>query len=54
VADWLAWHAQYDDPESPLSRRLRVVQGRLSERLDAHVGAVRVVSACAGAGAGAT
>src|SRR4051812_29233674 len=48
--DWLAWHAQYDDPQSPLSRRLRVVQGRLSEWLDEHEGAVRVVSACAGDG----
>jgi SAM-dependent methyltransferase len=48
--DWLAWHADYDDPESALSRRLRVVQGRVSEGLDDHDGEVRVVSACAGDG----
>jgi hypothetical protein len=24
--DWLAWHGGYDDPDSSLSRRLRVVQ----------------------------
>ena len=48
--DWLAWHAQYDDPASPLSRRLRVVQARISEWLDDRDGVVRVVSACAGDG----
>ena len=25
--DWLAWHEPYADPESPLSRRLRLSQG---------------------------
>ena len=48
--DWLAWHAQYDDPASPLSQRLRLVQARISEWLDGRHGAVRVVSACAGDG----
>ena len=24
MRDWVAWHAAYDDPESPLSMRLRL------------------------------
>jgi hypothetical protein len=51
VKDWVAWHAAYDDPESPLSTRLRTVRGHLSGALDAvPPGPVRLVSLCAGQG----
>ncbi|MPZ95916.1 MAG: SAM-dependent methyltransferase [Propionibacteriales bacterium] len=49
-ADWQAWHAPYADPHSALSRRLRIVQGRVGEWLDANPGPVTVASACAGDG----
>ena len=49
--DWFAWHADYRDESSPLSRRLQIVQrhiaGWLDERGD---NGVTVVSACAGQG----
>ena len=51
MRDWLAWHAAYDDPSSPLSMRLRVVRGHLSRALAAAPpGPVRLVSLCAGQG----
>ena len=51
MRDWVAWHAAYDDPQSPLSMRLRVVRGHLSDALDAAPpGPVRLVSLCAGQG----
>jgi len=47
----VAWHRPYDDPDSALSRRLRHVQGRIVEALDARPpGPVRVLSMCAGQG----
>jgi hypothetical protein len=49
--DWVEWHDSYDDPDSNLSRRLRVVQGQISDWLDrTSPRDVRVVSACAGDG----
>jgi hypothetical protein len=51
MKDWVAWHAAYDDPDSPLSTRLRTVRGHLSGALDAAPpGPVRLVSLCAGQG----
>ena len=51
MKDWVAWHAAYDDPQSPLSTRLRAVRGRLADALDAPPpGPVRLVSLCAGQG----
>jgi hypothetical protein len=51
MRDWVAWHAAYDDPESPLSARLRAVRRHLSDALDAAPpGPVRLVSLCAGQG----
>jgi hypothetical protein len=48
---WIRWHAPYADPGSSLSRRLAVVQRRLTEALDsAPSGPVRVVSLCSGQG----
>jgi Methyltransferase domain len=49
--DWVGWHRGYDDPESFLSRRLRVVQRELRRALDAlPPGRIRLLSLCAGDG----
>jgi hypothetical protein len=51
MTDWVAWHAEYDDPESRLSRRLVEVQRQLAGALDrAPAGPLRLISACAGQG----
>jgi hypothetical protein len=50
-AHWVNWHDDYDDPTSSLSQRLRVVQRRLSDALDAvPEGEFSLISACAGEG----
>lgn len=52
MTDWAAWHAPYDDPDSPLSQRLRVVRSQVALALDrAPAGPVRLLSLCAGQGA---
>jgi hypothetical protein len=49
--DWRAWHQRYDDPESPMARRLAVVQARIGDALTAApTGPLRLVSMCAGEG----
>jgi hypothetical protein len=49
--DWVDWHRPYDDPGSPLSRRLALVQARIAEGLQtAPAGPLRVISVCAGQG----
>ena len=49
--DWARWHDAYEDPSSPLSVRLALVQGRLSAALAAAPpGPIRLVSLCAGQG----
>jgi hypothetical protein len=49
--DWVAWHRDYDDPGSLLSRRMELVQGHLRAGLDrAPAGQVRLISLCAGQG----
>jgi len=49
--DWQAWHEPYADENSPLSRRLRLVQGHIASWLDERQGeALTVVSVCAGQG----
>ena len=50
VRDYLAWHEQYDDPDSSLPRRLALVRELLRGEFDARPGPVRVVSLCAGDG----
>ena len=51
MTDWLAWHGQYQDPNSSLSRRLRLIRGHLHDWLDGRRGqALTAVSACAGQG----
>ena len=48
---WVSWHEPYDDPDSPLSRRLRCVQGFVAGWLDGRSPTqTRVVSVCAGQG----
>jgi len=46
--DWRAWHEPYDDPDSPLARRLACVRGHVAAWLNARRGTV--VSMCAGQG----
>jgi hypothetical protein len=47
--DWHEWHRAYDRPDSPLSRRLRVVQESIRNALDlAPPGDIRVISMAAG------
>lgn len=49
--DWYAWHADYDQPESALSRRLAEVRLGIREALDrAPAGPLRAISLCAGQG----
>ncbi|GII67199.1 hypothetical protein Skr01_72840 [Sphaerisporangium krabiense] len=49
--DWRTWHDGYDVPDSPLARRLRVVQERTRLALDrCPPGPLRVVSLCSGQG----
>jgi hypothetical protein len=48
--DWRQWHAAYD-ADTPLRRRLEIVQGHIRRALDAAApGPVRVISVCAGEG----
>jgi hypothetical protein len=49
--DWHAWHDTYDNPHSPLARRLGMVRGQIRAALDgAPPGPLRAVSLCAGQG----
>lgn len=51
MRDWLAWHDAYDDPASPLARRLAIVQLRVAEALEASGGDIRrALVLCAGDG----
>jgi len=50
LRDYVAWHTAYDDPSSPLSKRLRRVQAEVRAWLDRSPGEVRFVSLCAGDG----
>jgi hypothetical protein len=51
--DWHQWHNAYDDPDSRLSERLRVVQAHVGAALDERAGQprpIRITSMCAGQG----
>ena len=49
--DWVRWHEDYDDPDSRLAKRLRVVQQQIRGALSrAPAGPVTVISMCAGQG----
>jgi hypothetical protein len=48
---WVRWHRRYEDPDSPLSERLRLVQAEVRGALDDHApGPIQIVSMCAGQG----
>ncbi|MEX2205507.1 MAG: class I SAM-dependent methyltransferase [Myxococcota bacterium] len=49
--DWREWHHEYDQPQSRLTQRLRVVQGLIRDALDRRpAGPIRAISTCAGEG----
>jgi hypothetical protein len=48
--DWWEWHQPYEDPDSRLSRRLRIVQRLLGEAIETTPGPLTIVSMCAGQG----
>lgn len=49
--DWQDWHASYDRPDSPLARRLALVQKHIGAVLDhAPAGPLAAISVCAGQG----
>jgi predicted O-methyltransferase YrrM len=48
--DWQAWHQEYDDPASSLSRRLADVRAQLARLLEDGVGPLRLLSLCSGDG----
>ena len=51
MKDWVAWHREYDNPDSALSKRLDRVAWHLRGALDeARAGQIRLVSLCAGQG----
>jgi hypothetical protein len=51
TTDWFAWHEPYADSDSPLSKRLRIVQRHIDAWLDARPDpALSVLSLCAGQG----
>ena len=48
--DWVAWHADYDS-DTPLARRLAIVQQQVERAISARAGSqIRVLSLCAGEG----
>ncbi|HEY3530716.1 MAG TPA: class I SAM-dependent methyltransferase [Nocardioides sp.] len=48
--DWHAWHEEYADPASSLSRRLEEVRIQLAAVLERGTGPVRLLSLCSGDG----
>jgi len=49
--DWIQWHMGYENPDSHLPKRLKVVRERIAEALDRFpAGPIRVASMCAGDG----
>ena len=50
-ADWSTWHDSYEDPQSPLSLRLALVQEETRKAIERQPpGPIRLVSICAGQG----
>lgn len=52
ATDWDAWHRPYEDANSPLSRRLRIIQAHIAEWLDSSPASspLTVLSSCSGDG----
>jgi hypothetical protein len=48
--DWQAWHRDYDDADSPVSRRLVQVRARLAMLLGEAADPVRLLNLCSGDG----
>jgi hypothetical protein len=49
--EWVQWHRQYEDPDSPLSRRLEAVVEAIRTSLDSRPpGPITLLSICAGDG----
>jgi hypothetical protein len=49
--DWQKWHTAYEDADSPLAKRLAIVQRLITGVLDSFAGSpLRVLSMCAGEG----
>jgi hypothetical protein len=48
VRDYVEWHKKYDDPSSPSSLRLRMIQAMLTKVLAANAGPLRLLSLAAG------
>jgi hypothetical protein len=50
-SSWVRWHADYDDPDSDLARRLSVVKMRVRNAIGSTgPGPVQLISVCAGQG----
>jgi hypothetical protein len=51
ASHWVRWHLEYENPSSPLTLRLRIVQAMVRDVLDtAAPGPINIVSLCAGQG----
>jgi len=51
TANWVDWHLAYDVDDSPLQRRLAIVQAHIRDALDRCApGPIHVISICAGQG----
>lgn len=51
VRDWVHWHNEYNNPQSPLIKRLEIIQAHVATALSqAPPGPVSLVSLCAGQG----
>jgi hypothetical protein len=51
TANWVDWHLAYDIEDSPLHRRLAIVQEHIRDALDQCApGLIRIISMCAGQG----
>jgi hypothetical protein len=46
--DWRAWHRDYDDPDSGVSRRLVEVRSRLAAEIETRPEPVRLLNLCSG------
>jgi hypothetical protein len=48
--DWIEWHRAYADADSPLARRLAIVQAQVALFLEERGAPIRVLSMCSGEG----
>lgn len=50
MSKWQAWHREYDNPDSSLARRLKVVQDYVAQALAERPEPINLISLCAGDG----